>query len=89
MADGTELAAHERSGEDPPEHVGEPRERDGDQPNYIILLTAMDRKENIVAGLAAGADDYVVKPVDRIELLLKVRELLKFSHLKQLARHGS
>jgi CheY-like chemotaxis protein len=35
---------------------------------YLILLTARSRPEDIVAGLRAGADDYITKPVDREEL---------------------
>lgn len=35
---------------------------------YLILLTAKDRKEDVVAGLEAGADDYLVKPFDPHEL---------------------
>src|SRR6185312_7839396 len=31
-------------------------------PPYIILLTSRSRKEDIVAGLQAGADDYLCKP---------------------------
>jgi two-component system cell cycle response regulator len=30
---------------------------------YVLLLTARDSKEHIIAGLEAGADDYLVKPV--------------------------
>lgn len=37
-------------------------------PPYIILLTSMDSKENLVEGLQAGADDYVTKPFDANEL---------------------
>jgi sigma-B regulation protein RsbU (phosphoserine phosphatase) len=55
----------------------------------VVMVTTCSSYSNITEAFAAGCDDYVVKPVDRIELLLKVRELLKFSHLKQLARHGS
>ena len=39
---------------------------------YIILLTAKGRKEDIVEGLTAGADDYVVKPFDRAELKARI-----------------
>jgi CheY-like chemotaxis protein/methyl-accepting chemotaxis protein len=39
---------------------------------YIILLTARDRRQDIVAGLAAGADDYVIKPFDREELKARI-----------------
>lgn len=35
---------------------------------YIILLTTMAEKENIVKGLEAGADDYLTKPFDPDEL---------------------
>jgi phosphoserine phosphatase RsbU/P len=40
---------------------------------YLILLTQKDSKEDIVAGLAAGADDYVIKPFDRNELQVRIR----------------
>lgn len=39
-----------------------------DQVLYVILLTARGQKEDIVTGLDAGADDYLVKPFDREEL---------------------
>jgi len=39
---------------------------------YIILLTARGRKQDVVEGLAAGADDYVVKPFDRDELQVRI-----------------
>lgn len=40
---------------------------------YIILLTQKGAKEDLVAGLAAGADDYVVKPFDHNELKVRIR----------------
>jgi diguanylate cyclase (GGDEF)-like protein len=40
---------------------------------YFLLLTGKDRKEDIVEGLNAGADDYVTKPFDREELRVRVR----------------
>jgi two-component system cell cycle response regulator len=39
---------------------------------YTILLTGMAEKENVVAGLAAGADDYLTKPFHDQELVARV-----------------
>jgi CheY-like chemotaxis protein len=39
-----------------------------DLPPYILLLTARDRKEDIVVGLDAGANDYLAKPYNPEEL---------------------
>jgi diguanylate cyclase (GGDEF)-like protein len=35
---------------------------------YILLVTAMSKKEDIIRGLEAGADDYLAKPYDPLEL---------------------
>ena len=40
---------------------------------YVILLTAREREEDIVAGLEAGADDYVTKPFHTEELRARVK----------------
>ncbi len=40
---------------------------------YVILLTAKDSREDIVAGLGEGADDYIVKPFNTHELEVRVR----------------
>jgi phosphoserine phosphatase RsbU/P len=42
-------------------------------PPYLILLTAKSRKEDIVMGLDAGANDYLTKPFDRAELRARVQ----------------
>jgi DNA-binding response OmpR family regulator len=41
------------------------------------MLSARDRIEDKVAGLEAGADDYIVKPFDVEELLARVRARLR------------
>ena len=44
---------------------------------YVILLTAKGRPEELLEGLRAGADDYIVKPFDPSELLARIRMILK------------
>ena len=48
------------------------RVRDVNKLIYIILLTARGSKENIVEGLRAGADDYLIKPFDKDELHARI-----------------
>jgi DNA-binding response OmpR family regulator len=43
----------------------------------VIMLTSMSSMDDKVEGYAAGADDYLVKPFEFRELLLKIRALLK------------
>ncbi|NJP08962.1 MAG: response regulator transcription factor [Leptolyngbyaceae cyanobacterium RU_5_1] len=46
----------------------------------VLMLTARDSTGDKVMGLDAGADDYLVKPVDMPELLARVRALGRRSH---------
>jgi two-component system response regulator MprA len=55
------------------------RLRRGDNRLPVLMLTARDAVENRVAGLDAGADDYVTKPFALEELLARVRALLRRS----------
>ncbi|MDR1615014.1 MAG: heavy metal response regulator transcription factor [Campylobacteraceae bacterium] len=43
----------------------------------ILLLSALDKTQDKVKGLNAGADDYLAKPFDFAELLARVRSLLR------------
>ena len=49
------------------------RSQQGGHYKYLLLLTAKGRKEDIVAGLEAGADDYLTKPFDVNELRARMR----------------
>lgn len=49
----------------------------------VLFLTSRSSEEDIVAGLAAGADDYMVKPIRRSELVARVQALLRRAYPTQ------
>lgn len=65
---GLEVVKHLRAS---PEHKAIP----------VILLTAKATQEDKVAGLDAGADDYVTKPFDSVELLARVRAMTRLKEM--------
>jgi DNA-binding response OmpR family regulator len=52
------------------------------QSAYVILLTSRGSKEDVVAGLEAGADDYITKPFDHGELRARVQVGLRVLELQ-------
>jgi len=49
----------------------------------VLMLTALGSTDDKVEGFEAGADDYLVKPFEMRELLLRVRALLRRTHVQQ------
>lgn len=48
------------------------RQRVGGKYTYTLLLTSKNQKEDLIQGMAAGADDYLTKPFDRQELQVRL-----------------
>ena len=53
------------------------REKDKDIP--LIFLTAKSLKEDVLEGFKIGADDYITKPFNSEELLLRVQAIMRLS----------
>jgi sigma-B regulation protein RsbU (phosphoserine phosphatase) len=51
-------------------------------PPYLILLTAKGRREDVITGLEAGANDYVTKPFNREELRARIRVGMRLVELQ-------
>jgi diguanylate cyclase (GGDEF)-like protein len=49
------------------------RKKGGEYYTYIILLTSQQRDEDLVIGMEAGADDYIIKPFKHNELKVRLR----------------
>lgn len=58
----------------------------------VVLITALQHQSDRVRGLEAGADDFISKPVDDIELVVRVRNLIRMKRtmdeLRMRARTG-
>lgn len=53
----------------------------------ILMVTALDEPSDFERGVQAGTDDFLTKPVNKVELLCRVKSLLRVRHLKsQLER---
>lgn len=54
----------------------------------VILLTALTDRQSRITGLECGADDFMSKPFDTTELLIKVRSLIKLKALQDELEHS-
>lgn len=50
----------------------------------IIMLTALDDRESRLEGIKAGADDFISKPFDRIELRTRLRTITRLNRFRRL-----
>lgn len=50
----------------------------------VILITALDDRESRLAGLKAGADDFITKPFDIHELLLRIQNMARLNRYRLL-----
>ena len=71
-------------GLDGPEICRRLRQLPEQKPTHVILLTTKSRKEDLVAGLEAGADDYITKPFDRGELKARLEVGVRLVDLQHI-----
>jgi DNA-binding response OmpR family regulator len=59
------------------------------QASPVIMLTARSEEHDRLTGFELGADDYVVKPFSPLELVYRVRAILRRNHTGQAAPHST
>ncbi len=52
----------------------------------IIMVTALDDRSSLLLGIEAGADDFLSKPIDRQELRLRVRTIIRLNRYRTLIK---
>ncbi len=57
--------------------------RDGGSTVPVLVITAKDEPEDVRKSFLLGTDDFMVKPVDEIEMLLRIKALLRRSKISE------
>jgi diguanylate cyclase (GGDEF)-like protein len=65
------------------------RAEHGESYVYVVMLTVRDSKEDLLAGLAAGADDYVVKGAPVEEILARLEVARRITHVEYSLRRSN
>lgn len=50
----------------------------------IIMITALDDEDSMIEGIEAGADDFLSKPISKIELRARIRSILRLNRFRKL-----
>ena len=58
------------------------------EPVPVLFVTAHQREEDIVHALSSGADDYMIKPLGKLELLARINALARRAHPSQRTDEG-
>ncbi|MBI4126057.1 MAG: response regulator, partial [Deltaproteobacteria bacterium] len=54
----------------------------------VVLITALQERQDRIAGIEAGADDFISKPIERMELIARVKALGKVKRLNDDLDHA-
>jgi DNA-binding response OmpR family regulator len=69
-------------GFDGPEVISRHRTRSSDRYTYCILLTMMGESDSYAQGMEAGADDFLTKPLNKTELLVRLQVASRITQLQ-------
>lgn len=47
----------------------------------VVMVTALKERDDKIKGIEAGADDFLTKPIDKVELLTRIRSLIRVKNL--------
>jgi two-component system cell cycle response regulator len=62
------------------------REQNPERYVFIVMLTSKSSKDDIISGLSAGADDYLIKPAHHAELLARIKTGIRILELEKSLR---